>query len=450
MADKELKTTQSVCPVCLQRLPAQYISQNGQVYLVKTCPEHGYFKTLVWQNETAFLDWQQNNTAQAPIGNNKPVQKGCPFDCGLCEGHIQSSCCVLFEVTKRCNLKCPICYASANAYTEQSDVRLATIELWYNTLLEKGGPFNIQLSGGEPTVRDDLAKIIEMGKQKGFPFFQLNTNGIRIAQDITYLKSLKKAGLNTVFLQFDGLEEDTYQKLRGQNILAIKKQAIENCKQVQIGVVLVPTVHPQYNLAQMGALVRFAQQHMPTVRGVHFQPISYFGRYDTPPTDAQRTTIPMLLHALEEQLDGKVKYTDFSAASAEHAMCSFHAEYRINKTDWILKKSSASCCCSSDLKSSDVTRDAVALKWSLMETDEPKLKTHVADGFDLSALDDFLKQQENNTFSLSGMAFQDAWTFDIARVKRCNVHILNQKGELIPFCAMNLTNTAGKSLYRTT
>ena len=61
-----------------------------------------------------------------------------------------------------------------------------------------GGPFNIQLSGGEPTLREDLPEIIWLGRQKGFTFFQLNTNGIRLAAEPDYAKSLKAAGLNTV------------------------------------------------------------------------------------------------------------------------------------------------------------------------------------------------------------------------------------------------------------
>ena len=47
-------------------------------------------------------------------------------------------------------------------------------------LMEHGGPFNLQLSGGEPTVREDLEDILRLGKDLGFTFFQLNTNGIRL------------------------------------------------------------------------------------------------------------------------------------------------------------------------------------------------------------------------------------------------------------------------------
>ena len=172
----------------------------------------------------------------------KVVSKGCPYDCGICADHKQNTCCVLLEVTERCNLKCPICFASANEASFSLDPSLTEIGNWYDMLMDKGGPFNIQLSGGEPTMRDDLDQIIILGREKGFTFFQLNTNGIRIAQDETYLQSLVNAGLSTVFLQFDGFKDSTYEHLRGMSLLSIKKQAIENCKKENIGVVLVPTV----------------------------------------------------------------------------------------------------------------------------------------------------------------------------------------------------------------
>ena len=84
--------------------------------------------------------------------------------------------------------------------------------------MSRGGPFNIQLSGGEPTVRDDLDAIISLGREKGFSFFQLNTNGLRLANEPGYAEHLAKAGLSTVFLQFDGLEDDIYITLRGAKL----------------------------------------------------------------------------------------------------------------------------------------------------------------------------------------------------------------------------------------
>lgn len=101
---------------------------------------------------------------------------------------------MVLEVTKRCNLHCPVCFASAGESQEKGDPSICEIEKQFDFLMEHGGPFNIQLSGGEPTMRDDLPEIIRMGREKGFTFFQLNTNGIRLAEEEEYARKLKKAG----------------------------------------------------------------------------------------------------------------------------------------------------------------------------------------------------------------------------------------------------------------
>jgi uncharacterized radical SAM superfamily Fe-S cluster-containing enzyme len=46
------------------------------------------------------------------------------------------------------------------------------------------------------------------------------------------------------------------------------------------------------------------------------------------------------------------------------------------------------------------------------------------------------------------MAFQDAWNFDIERVKECCIHVVSPQGKLIPFCAYNLTDCNGNYIYR--
>ena len=212
--------TKSLCPACLKRVEAAYVRRDNEVWLKKNCPEHGSFAVQVWPGEAEFLAWNRPNPAQPPTNPAYSEDKGCPYDCGLCENHRQATCCVLLEVTSRCNLCCPVCFAGAS--NAGADVPLERIADWYDMLLARGGPFNIQLSGGEPTVRDDLADIIQLGKSKGFTFFQLNTNGLRIAAQPSYLHELVRAGLSTVFLQFDSLQSDATVALRGRDILAEK------------------------------------------------------------------------------------------------------------------------------------------------------------------------------------------------------------------------------------
>lgn len=437
--------TESICPVCLQRLPAQKIVAEDGIYLTKECPEHGSFRVLLWRgDEQSYRQWDREKQNPAKHQCQTEVSKGCPYDCGLCPEHQQQICCVLLEVTQRCNLHCPVCFASAGETGE--DLSMEAIDQWYDTLMAAGGPFNIQLSGGEPTVRDDLADIIRLGREKGFSYFQLNTNGLRLAEDLAYLQSLVQAGLSNVFLQFDGLTEEPYLALRGKALLTIKQQAIANCRNAGVGVTLVPTIAPGVNLNQVGAILQFAMENMPHIRAVHFQPVSYFGRNHLPHND-QRITIPDMLQAMEQQTGGKIKEADFQGGGAENSYCSFHGNY-MQQTDssWKAVKSTGCCCISAQQ-----SRDFVARRWSAA----PVLQQNCCCNTGIqeqqqekSGFDVFLERMENYTLAISGMLFQDAWNFDLQRVKACYLCEISPQNKIIPFCVYNLTNSSGEGLYR--
>ncbi len=477
---KIINYIESVCPVCLKKVMAQKVQYDDGVYLEKTCDEHGFFKTLIWEGQD-YKDWRGKEVYKTPevLGNN--VNKGCPYDCGICSEHRQETCCVLLELTDRCNLKCPICFASANEDVKP-DVSIERVAEYFDYLMDCGGPYNIQLSGGEPTMRDDLDQIIKIGREKGFTFFQLNTNGIRIAEDADYIKKLAEAGLNTVFLQFDGLTEKPYIRLRGKKLLRTKLKAIENCKKAGVGVVLVPTVEKDANLDQLGKIIEFAINNMPAVRGVHFQPISYFGRYENR-DETFRITIPKMIKEIEKQMNGKMKVGDFMPGGAENSYCSFHANFLVNEDRSLRALGSRTSCCSKPT-SSKQSREFVAKQWSAREgidtnepincssieaeetscccSSKPEVKVEEAscccssespkkqEVIGTKSLDDFIERFEKYTLAISAMLFQDAWNLDIDRLKQCYIHVVSddENIKLVPFCAYNLTNTKGEYLYR--
>ncbi|HPT73944.1 MAG TPA: radical SAM protein, partial [Methanomassiliicoccaceae archaeon] len=199
--------TESLCPECLKVIPAKKIAENDNVYLEKTCPEHGSYKVLIWRGVADY----KNLSSYAPVPS-KPgkvaVKKEdivCPLDCGLCEEHRQHTCLVVLEVTNDCNLKCPICFASANERYHFNPT-MDEIRKMYQTAIDHvDDPICVQLSGGEPTIRDDLPEIVRMGKEMGISFIEVNTNGYRLANDIEYLRKLKEAGVDSLYFSFDGL-----------------------------------------------------------------------------------------------------------------------------------------------------------------------------------------------------------------------------------------------------
>jgi len=445
-----ISKTQSLCPVCLKKIPALKWNKNNETYMEKSCSEHGRFKTLIWRGSIPMENWVRNKKRTTIKNPNTTADKGCPYDCGLCEDHRQHTCTALIEVTQNCNLKCSFCFANAEG-NWQKDLSLETIDSMYKSVMKTSGKCNIQLSGGEPTLRDDLPEIIKMGHEIGFPFIQVNTNGIRLGEDENYVKLLKEAGMDSVFLQFDGTNNQIFKKLRGKPLFEIKIKALENCKKYGIGVVLVPTLVSGINDQDIGNIIKFGLKWIPTVKGVHFQPVSYFGRIPDFPENEKRITLGEVMDRIEEQTDSKFKVKDFNPPGCENALCSFHGNYIYQKNNELMTlKRNVSCCGTEKAEEgASKTKAYVSRKWAGHQKME-EIKAETSDVVDVidRGFDEILDRINRYSFSISAMVFQDAWNLDLERVKDCCIHVVNTRGQLIPFCMYNLTNKEGKSLYR--
>jgi 7,8-dihydro-6-hydroxymethylpterin dimethyltransferase len=315
--------TASLCPHCLRRIAARRIVENDAVYLEKKCPEHGALdKVLLWRNyPKSFNSWDRNReradgALQKEGSSSFPAaadHDGCPFECGICSNHRQKTCSAILEVTHACNLQCPICF-SASAKGAGADPDLRSIEQMLCTIRDSAGVCPLQLSGGEPAQRNDLPQIVELARRIGFDHIQINTNGIRLAQDADFARALQDAGVTDFFLQFDGVTNDVYRRIRGAALLPFKLQAIERCADLKIGVILVPTLVRNVNDDQIGAIIQLAKKWMPAVKGVHYQPMTYLGRYPDAPVNADRILLPEILAAIEHQTGGELKAENFIPA----------------------------------------------------------------------------------------------------------------------------------------
>ncbi len=432
-----LEHTKSLCPICLKRIPAVYAEEEGNVYLEKTCPEHGFYSVLVWENSPeagSYQSWLRPTDNNRPAVFLKESRLGCPYDCGLCPEHEQAACCVALDITEECNLNCPICFADSGPENISVEESLEQIRLRYSALARENRehPYNIQLSGGEPTTREDIAEIIAMGKSYKFPYIQLNTNGLRLAESLSFTRSLKRARLDSVFLQFDSLKNSSYKIIRGRPLLAIKKKAIENCRKALLPVTLVMTVVPGVNTEEIGEVLNFALENSDTVRGVHFQPLSFMGRTLEAPDKAGRITLSALIQAIERQSGGIFKGEHFKPITSGHCLCSFYGDY-ILEGGKIIPAENQGDCCRSNRESIYRVRDYIARKWSKKDNpDTPWDKAAAALG--------------SKSFSLTAMAFMDIVNLDINRLKKCRVHIDTKTGR-IPLCAYNVTSLKGERLY---
>ena len=322
----------------------------------------------------------------------------------------------------------------------------SALESWQSGIKECGayvshGDFKYETSKDELKVTT-AAKFKDRDATLTFVYNQkLKLESMTVDGKYSMAQLLKKAGLNTVFLQFDGVTDDVYQTLRGRSMIELKEKAVLNCSEAELGIALVPVIAPGVNDMQFGDILKFAMDHMPFVRGVHFQPISYFGRCSQQRPQAP-ITIPKMLKLIEEQTEGLMKAEDFAGGGAENPYCSFHASY-LKKGERELKllekKSGRGCCCTT----SDNSRQYVENQWSYSTK-----KFDDGEMTQTDALDEFLIRVHNETFAVSGMIFQDAWNLDLERLKRCYICEVDSDYGMVPFCAYNLTNSKGIYLYR--
>lgn len=423
---KIIRTTRSVCPVCLQNIPANLVeNETGQIFLEKKCKQHGDYSALVWQGFMDFNLWTKHSNPLTEMTGTH-----CPGNCGICGEHESDTCCTLLEVTKRCNLNCRFCFA--NGGKPEDDPTLEEMKAAIRDIVHQCGQPLLQLSGGEPTLRDDLPQLVRYAKEAGCSYVQLNTNGIRLAKEPEYAKKLAEAGLDIVFLQFDGTKDEIYQFLRGKPLLEIKKQAIQICSDLKIGVTLVPTIVPGINDKNLGDLIDYTKSMMPAVRGIHFQPVSYFGRYPGLPTDQKRYTLDQLMADISIQAG--IPLESFMPSRCDHPLCGFHANFLINPNGSLKPLSSITHSAQRRGCAKD-NREYVARHWR-RHPQEQKPAGVFSDEMDF---DTFLYRIRHESLTLSAMAFQDAMNLNVERLHRCSLHVYNN-GKVKPFCANYLSS----------
>lgn len=419
MCDGDIvRRTRSVCPVCLRPIPAALRREGQTLWMEKTCELHGAFRVPVWRGALDYEAWvagaEELSAAEGSC---------CPGACGLCGEHQRATCCALLEVTNRCNLRCSFCFAHGAETQRQPE--LEALKRDVSEIVERCGSPLLQLSGGEPTMREDLPELVRYAHALGCTHIQLNTNGIRLAEDPAYAEALRDAGLTIVFLQFDGLDDEIYRTLRGRPLLEIKQRAIEVCNRLQLGVTLVPTVVRGVNDRQLGELVRFAAAQVPAVRGVHFQPVSFFGRIPKRPDPEERITLDEMVGMLCGQAG--LPEDCFVPSRCDHPMCGFHAQLLVGEDGALhpLRRDAPSGCGTT----AEQNRAYIARRWERRED---------AAGAAAGGFAEFIRMMRSRGLTLTAMAFQDAENLDVERLRRCSLHVYRE-GKVRPFCVNYLT-----------
>lgn len=435
--------TLSLCSKCLRRVDAKIVFENNTVMMHKRCPEHGSEKVLL-ATDIDYYKSTRNYVKRSEIPRrfNTKTHYGCPYDCGLCSDHEQHSCLTIVEVTDRCNLTCPTCYAESSPHHGRHRT-LEEIESMLDLVVRnEGEPDVVQISGGEPTVHPQFFEILDIAKRKPIRHLMLNTNGIRIAKDEKFVERLASYMPDfEVYLQFDSFKENALQALRGEDLRATRLKALENLNKYKLSTTLVVTLQRHLNDDEIGQIIEFALQQ-PCVRGVTFQPTQIAGRTEgfNPATD--RITLTEVRQKILEQTQL------FSEADILPVPCNPDALAMA----YALKIDGQVVPLTRFINPQDILDNS---RNTIVYEQDERLHSHMiqlfSTGNSVECATDELQSimcclpQINapslgyeNLFRIIIMRFIDAYDFDVRAIKKSCVHIVSDDMKIIPFETMNL------------
>jgi uncharacterized radical SAM superfamily Fe-S cluster-containing enzyme len=309
---KELEKTYSVCPACYQegkikKISATIVEENGKIWITKECDKHGSFKDIYFGDVSLYNRWMKYKVT----GRSSPDVKTKIFDEPvLYDEHKSQTVLTNLLVTNRCNLRCSYCFMNAGASGYVYEPTLEEIRQMLQQARNERpmGSKAIQITGGEPTIREDLFEIIRMAREAGFSHVQLNSNGIKLAESVEYCKQLKEAKVNTVYMSFDGVTKET------NPWIDQLKQTIENFRQANLRAVLVPVLIGGKNLHETGKIIQFALDNIDIIRGVNFQPVSFCGRITKikdENREKQRVDYVRMMEEIEKEFPDLISRDDF-------------------------------------------------------------------------------------------------------------------------------------------
>ena len=435
--------TLSICSTCLRRVDAKIVFEDDKVYMLKTCRQHGPEKVLI----ATYIPYYKNcrnyaKRSEMPLKFSTKTHYGCPYDCGLCQDHEQHSCLTVLEVTDRCNLSCPTCYAmSSPSYGRHRT--LAEIEQMLDVIVKnEGQPDVVQISGGEPTVHPQFFEILDIAKTKPIRHLMVNTNGIRIAKDESFVEKLATYMPDfEIYLQFDSFKKEALEQLRGEDLREVRKKAIERLNKYNLSTTLVVTLQKGLNTDEIGEIIEYALKQ-PCVRGVTFQPTQQAGRLENfnPATD--RYTLTEVRSAILEQ----------TKIFNEHDLIPVPCNQDALVMGYALKLGGQVFPLTRMINPDDLLDNS---KNTIVYEQDERLKSHLLNMF--STGNSVEKAQEHlasimcclptvdapglgydNLFRIIIMQFIDAQNFDVRAIKKSCVHIVNKDMKIIPFETMNI------------
>ncbi len=478
------RKTQSLCPECLNVISADLFEEDGKVIMKKECSAHGCFRDILSTNVPLFKKTEKWSLLEGEGIENPIESKGeiCPKDCGLCNNHHSTPVLTNIDLTNRCNLRCSFCFANANVTDYIYEPSLEDIKDMIDVAIsvQPQRQQAVQFSGGEPTLSPHFIEACRYARKVGFVRVQAATNGITFAKDWDFAQKAREAGLDTLYLQFDGTDEQVYKRTRNVDLWEIKQRVIEVARKLDMVIILVPTIVKTINDDQVGKILQFAIDNVDVIPGVSYQPVCFTGRIDYKQRLKQRFTLADLAQSVEDQtgyaqtmrdwypltmVNPILKLADafMKRKNTKNMFCSCHTNCGIGTFLFVNRttKEVISLPEIFDVEKANLEIIRIAekikrkpsrimallyminmLRKNFRTSQEHKLSRlgfiKVVDALTGGQLG-FAKRDKYQWRMIfcAGMHFQDAYNYDVERVKRCVIHYSAPNGRMYPFCTYN-------------
>ena len=440
-----LRSTTSICPNCKRVLDAELLERDGRVVLSRRCPDHGRFEAVVYGDARRYLEIERfNKPGEEPLERQTESVRGCPHDCGICPEHAQHTCLGIIEVNTACNLDCPICFADSGTGPQEHgfSLSLEQVESMLDAFVRaEAEPEAVQLSGGEPSIHPQILEMLRAAKDRDIQLVMLNTNGIRLARDPRFAPALAEIGVH-VYLQFDGLREQTQLAIRGRDLTEEKLRALDRCAESGVSVSLAAAVERGVNEAEVGEIVRFGIEH-PAVTGVFFQPVTHSGRFPNGSDPLDKLTNPDVIDAIAEQLPHWFRADDFvpvpcCSPTCRSATFALYDGQDLVPLPRLVDVEEYLDYVSNRAVPDPEVRTALEGLWSAKAAGGT---APAAERLDCVAcatsMPDELREVAAQGFMIVVQDFQDPYTLDVEKLRKCCVSEIVPDGRLIPFCAYN-------------
>ena len=457
MTSTLLKETTSLCTKCKQGIPAALFDTGERIVMRKTCALHGEQEVLIASDSAWYHEAMGYPAAlKKPKHVAKPVDAGCPYDCGACPSHEQSVYLPVIPITSACNLDCPICYTinknegAFHMSLEEFDRTLAVIR--------RNDPDMriINLTGGEPTRHPHLVEIVRRCHAAGIHRVTISTHGLTFIHDEDMLRELAALDARIV-LSFDSFDEEVNRRMLGATIFKAKMRVLEQLAKHDVATTLIPVLAMGVNDHEVGRLIDLALQS-DFIRSLEIHTMTFTGQGGTGFDATARLTVPDVLRGIETSTAGRIRMDDFVPSPCAHPLC-YQTCYllRTGGGDFVpfarfMTKQNLRTMLTDNLyiepgpKMERVLEGVIADLWATdMPGDDAQrvlatLKALIGELFPAGGLA-YEKQQriaERSSKTIYIHSHMDEANFDTDRIRQCCVGVPSADGGNVPTCSYNI------------